>query len=132
MAEDTKVRPEQHTNGQLATALSNAVVSIYAEYLGRGPTRARTVLGPNLVTVVLQDTFTKAERRLVEAGEERIVVDTRRTFQRTMSGDLVASVERITGRTVSAFLSDQSAHPDVAVEVFVLAPTMDPAEDGHG
>jgi uncharacterized protein YbcI len=116
----------RQTNGLIVTGISNAVVSLFAEYLGRGPTRARTVIGPNLVTVILEDTFTKAERRLIEAGEELAVVSTRRTFQRTMADDLVAAVERIVGRKVYAFLSDQSAEPDVAVEVFVLEPEPEP------
>jgi uncharacterized protein YbcI len=98
------------------------VVSIYAEFLGRGPTRARTVIGPNLVTVVLQDTLTKGEQRLVAAGAGDSVTDVRRVFQQTMKDDLVDAVERITGRVVAAFLSDQSVGPDVAVEVFVLDP----------
>jgi uncharacterized protein YbcI len=114
--------PPQSTNGHLGTAISNAVVSIYAEFLGRGPTRARTVIGPNLVTVVLQDTLTKGEQRLVAAGAGDSVTDVRRVFQQTMKDDLVDAVERITGRVVAAFLSDQSVGPDVAVEVFVLDP----------
>jgi uncharacterized protein YbcI len=114
------------TSGQVATAVSNAVVSLFASYLGRGPTRARTNFGQDLVTVVLQDTFTKAERRLIEAGESASVVNIRRTFQQTMKNDLVAAVESITLRSVSAFLSDQSADPDIAVEVFLLHPLPDP------
>ena len=38
-----------------------------------------------------------------------------------MREELVASVEELTGRRVVAFLSDQSADPDVAIESFVLA-----------
>lgn len=106
--------------GQTASAISNAVVSLFAEYLGRGPTRARTSFGRDLVTVVLEETLTKAERRLVTEGEVEAVLATRRTFQRTMRDDLVAAVERLTGRTVTAFLSDQHANPDVSVEIFVL------------
>jgi len=98
------------------------VVSLFADYLGRGPTRARTAFGRDLVTVVLEETLTKAERRLVAEGEVETVLDTRRTFQRTMRDDLVAAVERLTGRTVTAFMSDQHANPDLSVEVFVLEP----------
>jgi len=119
-------RPAAHhdhpSSGQLASAISNAVVSLFADYLGRGPTRARTAFGRDLVTVVLEETLTKAERRLVAEGEVETVLDTRRTFQRTMRDDLVAAVERLTGRTVTAFMSDQHANPDLSVEVFVLEP----------
>ena len=98
------------------------MVTTFADYLGRGPTRARTVFGPDLVTVVLQDTLTKAERRLVEEGERDTVIQTRRTFQRTMRDSLVEAVERIMERKVIAFLSDQHVDPDFAVETFILEP----------
>jgi uncharacterized protein YbcI len=107
--------------------VSNAVVSLFVEYLGRGPTRARTVFGRDLVTVVLEESLTKAERRLVQEGEEEAVIATRRIFQRTMREDLTAAVERIVDRRVIAFLSDQTADPDIAVETFVLEPVHDGA-----
>ena len=113
---------ERRDDGHAASEISNAVVSLFADYLGRGPTRARTVLGRDLVAVVLEETMTKAERRLVLEGQDETVVETRRVFQRTMREDLVAAVERITGRSVVAFLSDHTTAPDVSVEVFVLAP----------
>jgi uncharacterized protein YbcI len=115
--------PQQSaTSGPLGTAISNAVVALFADYLGRGPTRARTVFGTDIVTVVLQETLTKAERRLVTEGEAASVIATRRTFQRTMRDDLVAAIESLTGRKVIAFLSDQQVEPDYAIENFVLAP----------
>src|SRR3954447_26156371 len=98
---------DRPTQGRMASAISNAVVSLFAEYLGRGPTRARTVFGRDVVTVILEETLTKAERRLVDEGEDVVVINTRRTFQRAMRQDLVAEIERLTGRRVAAFLSDQ-------------------------
>jgi len=114
---------EPTSPGRLGSAISNAVVSIFAEYLGRGPTRARASLGRDVVTVVLEETLTKAERRLAEEGEKASVIETRRVFQRTMRTDLVAAVERLTGQAVVASLSDQSIDPDVSVEVFLLEPS---------
>jgi uncharacterized protein YbcI len=116
----------RHGGGSTAAAISNAVVSVYAEYLGRGPTRARTTFGRDLVTVVLEETLTKAEQRLVREGESETVISARRTYQRTMRSALVTAVEHHTGRSVAAFLSDQSAEPDVAIEAFVLAPQPEP------
>jgi hypothetical protein len=37
-----------------------------------------------------------------------------------MRDELIASVERLTGRTVEAFLSDNLHNPDVAVEIFLM------------
>jgi len=40
---------------------------------------------------------------------------------------LAVAVERLTHRTVEAFLSDNLYEPDVAVEIFLLAPHVDGA-----
>jgi uncharacterized protein YbcI len=108
--------------GQLAAAISNAVVHITAEYTGRGPTQARTTIGTDLISVVLRDALTKAERRLVERGEGEWVLETRHKFQHAMREDMVGAVAELTGREVIAFMSDSHLDPDMAVEVFVLDP----------
>jgi uncharacterized protein YbcI len=46
----------------------------------------------------------------------------RQEFQRTMREALVDAVERHTGRAVEAFMSDNHVEPDLAVEIFILAP----------
>jgi uncharacterized protein YbcI len=96
------------------------------EYTGRGPTKARTYINEDLITVVLQDTLTMGERSLVRDGEGELVISTRKAFQRTMSSQMIAAVERHSGRNVMAFLSDNHIDPDVAVESFVLVPRSDP------
>jgi uncharacterized protein YbcI len=101
------------------------VVQLMREYTGRGPTRARTYIDEDLITVVLQDTLTMGERSLVRDGEVDLVLTSRKAFQRTMSSQLIAAVERHSGRSVFAFLSDNHIDPDVAIESFVLNPKMD-------
>lgn len=95
---------------------------LLADYTGRGPTKARTYINDDYIAVVLQDTLTKGERSLVRDGKTELVLSTRKAYQQTMSSDLIAVVEEITGRTVHAFLSDNRTDPDIAVECFVLAP----------
>lgn len=115
--------------GSTATAVSNAVVRLLSEYTGRGPTKARTHISGDLVSVVLQDTLTKGERSLVRDGRTQLVLDTRKAYQGTMSSALVDAVEEIVGRKVIAFLSDNHIDPDIAIESFVLEPRV--REDGH-
>ncbi len=111
---------ERKWSGELAAEISNLVVKLVTEYTGRGPTKARTYLNGDLVTVVLQDTLTKGERSLVRDGREKMVLDIRLAFQQTMRRDLVAGVEQATGRKVSAFMSANHVEPDMAIESFVL------------
>ena len=113
-------------------AISNAVVGLVHDYTGRGPTHARTAIGPDIIVVTLRDSLTKAERTLAQRGQELEVLAMRRAFQNTMRDDLIAVVEQLTGRTVEAFLSDNLYEPDVAVEIFLMHPTDgDGHRDGH-
>jgi uncharacterized protein YbcI len=125
-AESGNGRPAR---GVLANAISTAVVRLFAEYLGRGPTKAHTVVSRDLISVVLEDTLTKAERSLIAGGQEEVVLDMRRALQSAMRAALVDAVESLSERRVIAFLSDQQADPDFAVESFVLEPL---AQDGAG
>ncbi len=113
---------EDSVAGSKGAAISNLVVHLMSEYTGRGPTKARTYVNDGVVTVVLQDTLTRGERSLVADGLDELVLSMRKAFQGTMRRDLVGGIEEILGRRVTAFLSDNHLDPDVAVEVFLLAP----------
>jgi len=68
--------------GQTLAAISNAMVRLYKEQYGRGPTRARTEwAGPDQIVVTLEETLTLAERRLAELGEHQRLRDHRTFFQ---------------------------------------------------
>jgi uncharacterized protein YbcI len=121
------VVPGTHV-GSLSAAISNAVVGLLHDYTGRGPTHARTTIGPDTIVVTLRDSLTKAERTLAERGQAVEVLAMRRAFQNTMRDDLIAAVEKLTGRTVEAFLSDNLHEPDVAVEIFLMSRI---ETDGH-
>jgi uncharacterized protein YbcI len=102
--------------------ISTAAVQLLHEYTGRGPTKGKTSIGENLVTVVLADTLTKGERKLVEGGRSERVLQLRHDFQLAMRDDFVAIVEQQLDRKVIAFMSQNHIDPDFAVEVFVLEP----------
>jgi uncharacterized protein YbcI len=119
---------EQPTTGMIAAQISRAIVGIWHEYTGRGPTKARTTITEDLIVVVLADTLLKAERNLARDGRAEQVLSMRRAFQDTMREDLVAAVEAIAGRTVLAFMSHNHVDPDLAAELFVLQPR--PASSG--
>jgi uncharacterized protein YbcI len=102
--------------------ISRGIVAIYKEYLGRGPTSARTVLTDDSAVTTLQDSLTKAERSLCGEGESEIVREMRRKFQKAMRADITTLVEGVTGRKAVSFLSDHDTNHDVAVEMVVLAP----------
>jgi len=49
-----------------------------------------------------------------------IYTDTRRTFQAATRHKFIEVVERLSGRTVAAFISNYHVGPDLAVELFLL------------
>jgi len=119
--------------GSKAADISNMVVRLTNQYTGRGPTRARTYINDDLVTVVLQDSLTKGERTLVGHDHRELVLSTRRAFQQAMQADFVEGIEEIlVGREVTAFLSANHAQPDYAVEIFILAPAAGPSAPPSG
>ena len=113
---------EGHVGGELAAEISRTVVRALSETTGRGPTKAKTTIGDNGVFVVLQDTLTHGERTLSNAGQGKAVLDLRRRWQAVMQADVSREIEELTGRKVIGFMSDNHIDPDLAVEVFVLAP----------
>lgn len=108
--------------GELAAAISNVVVRELASTTGRGPMKAKTTLGENAVFVVLQDTLTRGELNLVEAGEGKAVLGLRRLWQDVMRSNCSNAIEELTARKVIGFMSDNHIDPDIAVEVFILEP----------
>jgi uncharacterized protein YbcI len=103
-------------------AIANAITKLHRQYYGRGAASARTVTGRDHVVVFLSDIYTTLERTLIDDGKFDVVRATRQAFQLTLRDAFAASVEEITGRRVIAFMSEVHQDPDVAAELFVLAP----------
>src|SRR5258708_36402585 len=86
--------------------VSNAMVALYKELFGRGPTKVRSnYAGPDTLLCTLENTFTAAETTLQRMGEHSRLRDTRTFFQYAESDRFIKSVEEITGRRVRAFVS---------------------------
>jgi uncharacterized protein YbcI len=104
-------------------AVSNAMVRLYKEQFGRGPTKARThFAGPDTLVSTLQNSLTPAERNLVRLGEHQRLRDVRMFFQHASANEFRSTVEEITGRKVWAFVSGLDTERDVSTEVFYLEP----------
>lgn len=113
--------------------ISNAMVRLYKDTFGRGPSKARAHFsGPDTLVVLLENTMTVAERHLVAIGEDGRVREHRLFLQHTLEDRKRAEVERILfRRTVASVCGIDPLH-DLAVEVFTLAPVADPSQDGAG
>jgi uncharacterized protein YbcI len=114
--------------GKLLAEISNAMVRIHKEHWGKGPTKARTIYTEDVVLCRLEEIFTKAETTLVSAGREQEVRNMRIAFQRALEHEFVGAVERLTGRKVTAFISEMHAATNMGIELFVLEPAEEPTD----
>lgn len=103
--------------------LSNAMVRLYKDAFGRGPTKARAAFaGPDTLIVVLEHSMTVAERNLAALGEHQRLRESRLFFQTALEREFRGLVERILGRRTIACVSGIDTRHDVAAEVFTLEP----------
>jgi uncharacterized protein YbcI len=120
---DARDTPDAPTGQSVTMAVSNAMVKLYKEQFGRGPTKTRThFAGPDTLITTLQDSLTPAERNLVAMGEHQRMRDTRTYFQYATEDQFREAVQRLTGRKVWAFVSGIDVERDVSSEVFYLEP----------
>jgi uncharacterized protein YbcI len=113
-------RDQAHTRGEIAAQISTTAVQLVKEHAGRGPTKCRTYIDDDLVSVLMGGGFTKLENTLFEDGKFLDVRTMRHAFQDTMQGRFTEVIERLIGREVVAFMSASHQRPDLQMEVFVL------------
>jgi uncharacterized protein YbcI len=117
MAESNQAKEQE--SGAIVAGISRGIVQIYANYYGRGPTKAKAIWRNDVVLVVLEEIFTKAEVLLVEGGRFDRVRSHRQAFQDQVEPQFRDVVEQATGQPVRAFLS-QVTEEGIASAVFVL------------
>jgi uncharacterized protein YbcI len=113
---------EEPQAGEKLAEISNAVVGIFSEYYGRGPTKAKSYMFDHYVVTVLEDILTTVERTLVEQGEHDLVRRVRLTFQAAVADRFINAVESVLDRKVLAYHSQVTFDPAMGFEFFVLEP----------
>lgn len=103
-----------------AATIATAVSDIMSEGYGHGPSSARAIIHEGVVVVLLEETFSPAELKLIELGQAEDIKHIRRSWQASMEEDFRQVVERVTGREVRAFVSDTDVAAELSVELFVL------------
>lgn len=106
--------------------IANAMVRLYKDAFGRGPTKARAQLaGHDILIVTLEDSLTVAERNLARLGEHERLREARMFIQYALEHEFRSIVEGILGRRTLAFISGIDTNRDVAVEMFTLEPSLE-------
>ena len=109
-------------DARVGAAISDAMVALIREAVGRGPERARTFIHEDVILCLLEGTMTPLERTLHEQDRDDAVRDIREVLHAAMGPSAARQVEELTGRTVTATLADHHRSPDAGVLVFLLAP----------
>jgi uncharacterized protein YbcI len=107
--------------GEQLAEVTNGIVKLFAEYYGRGPTKAKSyLLDDRILICVLEDTMTTVERTLAEKGSGDMVRQVRLTFQEAMADRFKGTVSAVMGRQVVGYHSQLTMEPDMGFEFFVL------------
>jgi uncharacterized protein YbcI len=118
---DTDERPAGEERRSLYAEISREMVRLYKEQFGRGPTKVKTCFADaDTIVCTLENSLTPAERNMVALGEHQKLRDVRMFFQHASENEFRNAIERLTGRTVRAFVSGIDAGKDVSAEVFYL------------
>jgi uncharacterized protein YbcI len=115
--------------GAVMAAISTGLVQLHSRYYGKGPTKAKTYLVNDTVICLLRGGFTRVEETLISNGNAQAVHDIRHSFQIAMEEHFTRVVEEATGRKVIAYMSQIHHDPDIAMELFVLEPGLQPAPE---
>ena len=117
----TQPDPQAEQRGSMLKDVSNAMVALFKEQFGRGPTKARSdFANEDTLICVLENSFTPAEKNMVRLGEHQRLRDVRLFFQHASEPEFRSTVERIVGRPVRAYTSAIDTDADLCVEVFIF------------
>jgi uncharacterized protein YbcI len=114
--------------GALLEEITRSVVRLHKEYIGQGPTQARTYIGEDLVICVLRGGFSRSERTLLERGRPEAVIHQRQALDEALRQPLSNMIERLVERRVVGFTSAVQPDGELSTMVFLLKP----ARFAHG
>ena len=106
----------------LLEEITRSVVRLHKEYIGQGPTKARTYIGEDVVVCVLQGGFSTAELTLLEHGRTAAVIHQRQALDEALRQPLSDTIERLVERRVVGFTSALQPDGELSTLVFVLKP----------
>lgn len=105
----------------LLAAVTESMVALHRHYHHREPVSAKTqMLGDDLLACVLGGVYTDVEKTMIELQRSTVVQETRSAFQSAMQQKFIDEVERLSGRDVLAFISNQHVGPDIEIELFMF------------
>ena len=117
-------------DASITSAVSARVERLYLDRYGKGPLHTETFVNGDVLTTLMRDVFTPAEKAMVDDGRHDSVLVTRMQWQNATDSLFREAVAEATGRGVLAAVSGLDPVHDLATVVFVLAPRVSPPAKG--
>jgi uncharacterized protein YbcI len=118
---DTESRQDTAQPAPSLSEISRELVTTMKHFFGRGPVSAKSYMIDDFLLVVMRGGLTAAERTLLEKDRADAVREFRQVFENEMASELVAIIERMTGREVVTYQSQIMFDPDIIIEIFFFA-----------
>jgi uncharacterized protein YbcI len=116
----------------LLGAVTDEMVALHERYHHRTPVTAKTqLLDGDLLACVLGGVYSDVEKTMIELQRTALVQETRSAFQDAIQHKFIDAVERLSGRGVIAFISNNHVGPDMEIELFLLDPQSDEEAPCH-
>ncbi len=117
---------QKRTRGEAEAEFTKSIIKLERDYLGRGPSDARTFLVDDMVLVRLRGILSPAESRLTESQENReLVKETRRRLFESARPMIEQMVREITGCTLVSLHTDMSTKTGERIIVLTLDANLD-------
>jgi uncharacterized protein YbcI len=114
------------TRGETEAELTKAMIRLEKEYLGRGPSDARSFFLNDMIIVRLRGILTQAEIRLSEDPEGRALVkETRRRLFESARPMIADLVQQIVGCGIISLHTDMSTQTGERVLVLTVDANLD-------
>jgi hypothetical protein len=107
----------------LAAEVTRSLVSLWTQYAGKPPSKARTEIRGNVVTCVLVDAVGNYNRRAIAPQTGDTVRGVGKLTPAAYKREAIAAVARLTRQRVASLVSSHDRDTDVATEVFTLEPS---------
>ncbi len=107
--------------GQVEAELTKAMIKFEKEYIGRGPSDARSFFIQDMILIRLQGVLTPAERKLAESSDgKNLVKETRRQLFESSRNLIEEMVDEIVGVKVISLHTDMSSRTGERVVVLTM------------
>ena len=96
----------QQTVGQLERSISQKIQALYKRNLGHQPSKVTCQLFDSKMAIVLENSITQPEQRLMEEGKTELVEKVRTALNQALRPQIESLIESILGVEVLDLLSD--------------------------